>query len=126
MIATWEKQFEITPIMSQGQSIYTKRQLATFRTIKELLYDKGLTPDAAKKQLAQEPADDDSSEAPFPLFFIPTRKTASLSATPDIHHVMPSTVVPPVPSDDHSDLAQHVTSELRKIKEQLIKLSKRL
>jgi len=123
MIATWEKQFEITPIISQGQSIYTKRQLATFRAIKELLYDKGLTPDAAKKQLAQEPLSEESSAEQFSLFFIPTRKTASLTVTPEPLQIVPSTAT----SSPKSTLShQHVAAELRKIKEQLIQLSKRL
>lgn len=120
MIAAWERQFEISPILTTGEPIYTKRQLATFRTIKELLYEKGLTPDAVKKQLSQASSTEESSAAPSPLFFIPTRKAATLSATKEIDQELPPTQ--PLPSRS-SEFNQQLTSKLLKIKELLIKLN---
>lgn len=45
----WEKQFEIEPLTKNGAKVYTRKNLAQFRSIKELLYEKGLALDAAKK-----------------------------------------------------------------------------
>lgn len=52
VIRFWEKEFNITPIRSGGQQrFYTKKELALFTRIKELLYNEGLTISGAKKQL---------------------------------------------------------------------------
>ena len=51
MIAAWEKQFKVTPLLKDGVPEYTHHEVASFRSIKELLYEKGFSFDAAKKYL---------------------------------------------------------------------------
>lgn len=54
VIRFWEKEFNISPARSEGQQrFYTKKELALFTRIKELLYEQKLTIAGAKKQLAQ-------------------------------------------------------------------------
>lgn len=52
VIRFWEKEFNISPVRSEGQQrFYTKKELALFMRIKKLLYNEGLTIAGAKKQL---------------------------------------------------------------------------
>lgn len=70
MIAAWEKQFEIAPTLIDGEHRYTTQQLMQLRTIKELLYEKGLSMDAAKKYLHDQPdLEDTTLFAASPLLF---------------------------------------------------------
>jgi DNA-binding transcriptional MerR regulator len=50
-VSAWEKKFNIEPTVQNGEKTYTDEHLATFRSVKELLYEKGLSMDAAKKYM---------------------------------------------------------------------------
>jgi DNA-binding transcriptional MerR regulator len=53
VIRFWEKEFGLcAPRSNGGQRFYDTDDLATFTTIKQLLYEKGFTINGAKKQLA--------------------------------------------------------------------------
>lgn len=55
VIRFWEKEFDIKSQRSSGgQRYYTEKDLATFKTIKELLYKKKYTIAGAKKMLADK------------------------------------------------------------------------
>ncbi len=77
MLTAWEKQFDIVPLRENDEAVYTPQQLATFRSIKELLYEKGLTMAAAKKALQDTSGQFEGKElhAASPLFFEPTKVT---------------------------------------------------
>lgn len=54
VIRFWEKEFSMKPHRSTGkQRFYTEEDFKKFTTIKELLYDKGLTIAGAKKHFAE-------------------------------------------------------------------------
>ena len=48
IIDGWEKQFELEPLVKNGEKLYTRKHVSQLRTIKELLYEKGFSLDAAK------------------------------------------------------------------------------
>lgn len=52
----WENEFpQLSPIRtSKGQRLYTEAHLALIRRIKHLLYDQGLTIEAAKRKLEED------------------------------------------------------------------------
>jgi len=52
VVRFWEKEFKLTADRSLGgQRFYSDHNLALFKKIKELLYEKGFTISGAKKQL---------------------------------------------------------------------------
>lgn len=52
VIRFWEKEFSLKGTRSQGgQRFYTQKDLATFSTIKKLLYEQGFTIQGARKKL---------------------------------------------------------------------------
>ena len=54
VIRFWEKEFAMKPHRTTGkQRFYTEEDFKKFTTIKELLYDKGLTIAGAKKHFAE-------------------------------------------------------------------------
>lgn len=108
ILAAWEKQFDVAPLIENDVQIYTPEHLSTFKKIKELLYEKGMTMAAVKKALQDTNAGLEESTfiAASPLFF-DTKK--ALSRDPLDH--------------TPSAKAQEITSKLRQIKSQLIKIS---
>jgi DNA-binding transcriptional MerR regulator len=70
IMALWEKQFGIETAINDGQAHYSSDDLAKLRSVKELLYEKGFTIDAAKKYLHENPLLQASSVfAASPLLF---------------------------------------------------------
>jgi DNA-binding transcriptional MerR regulator len=55
IMALWEKQFGITPLLADGQHLYSEQDAAKLSSIKELLYEKGYSIDAAKQYLQENP-----------------------------------------------------------------------
>ena len=55
MVAAWQKLFDITPTKHEGQEVYSQKDLSTLKAVKELLYEKGFSMDAAKKYLHEKP-----------------------------------------------------------------------
>lgn len=52
VVRFWEREFKLSSDRSNGgQRFYDEQDLALFKAIKELLYDKGFTISGAKKQL---------------------------------------------------------------------------
>ena len=51
MIVAWENHFDIEPIIENGEAFYTQKHFHMLTSIKELLYEKGLSFAAAKKYL---------------------------------------------------------------------------
>ena len=93
---SWEKQFDIVPLLLDGEKIYTRKQLSQLRSIKELLYEKGLALDAAKKYfkdhielegttlLAASPLKFDSQKkatSSFEMSLQPTASTTTKNST---------------------------------------------
>ncbi len=67
VIRFWEKEFDFRSTRSQGgQRFYSKDDLAKFKTIKDLLYNKGFTIAGARHQLTRK---ERSSDQPKPSFF---------------------------------------------------------
>ena len=64
----WETEFPaLNPNKSKsGQRVYSEKELATIRRIKELLYDEGYTIAGAKKKLESELATGTLGESPKP------------------------------------------------------------
>jgi len=55
VIRFWEKEFDFRSTRSQGgQRFYTKEDLSKFKTIKDLLYNKGFTIAGARHQLSRK------------------------------------------------------------------------
>jgi DNA-binding transcriptional MerR regulator len=106
MVAAWEKQFGIEPVTENGESYYTQKQLSTFASIKELLYEKGLSLTAAKKHLQDGSSlEDITLRAASPVLFEqPKQPREALPQRPD----------------------PQLTQKLVSVKEQLRKLSKSL
>lgn len=73
IMALWEKQFSIEALVENGQSFYSSTDLQKLRSIKSLIYDKGLTLEAAKKQLMN--TGESVTYQASPLIFENTRKS---------------------------------------------------
>ncbi len=76
IMALWEKQFGIEAVIENGQSFYSSTDLQKLRSIKNLIYDKGLTLEAAKKQLMNT---GEVITQASPLLFENTRKSPPLT-----------------------------------------------
>lgn len=74
IMALWEKQFSIEAFVENGQSLYSATDLQKLRSIKNLIYDKGLTLEAAKKQFMGSGTEAQTYQA-APLLFETTKKT---------------------------------------------------
>ena len=105
MLGAWEKKFNIEPTVNNGQKTYTDQDLATFRSVKELLYEKGLSMDAAMKYLH------DGSEL----------EGSALQAGSTLHYVAAK---PPKPTTltEQSKTEKQFTQRLLSIKERLVTL----
>ncbi len=130
ILAAWEKQFSIVPLIKNGETLYTRQHLATFRTIKELLYEKGFSMDAAKKYLQDTNADLEGKTlfAASPLLFEPKKEAGrpSLAAQPavEILNGAPEMAIQPLEqSTPQRNIDSQVAAKLLHIKSQLIKLS---
>ncbi len=134
MMAAWEQQFEISPTIKNGEATYSRKQLGQFKAIKELLYEKGFSMDAAMKYLKdQTELEGTTLIAASPLFF-ESHTTANISdQQPSQAELILSQPASLPASHDleklkahQKNLEQQVTSKLLGIKEQLLKLSKSL
>jgi len=109
MLAAWGKQFEVTPLMENETEAYTSEHLETFKTIKALLYDKGMTLAAAKKALQDKTSalDETAHAAVSSLFFEPAKKSPPINSSDTIE-----------PHHSHVTAAQllHIKSQLQKIR----------
>lgn len=112
MLTAWEKQFEVKPIKDNETALYTTQDLATFQSIKELLYEKGLTMAAAKKALQDTSIQYEGKalHAASPLFFEPAR------AAQPVEHTQQRS------SYDHQK-NEALAAKLLQIKAQLIKIT---
>ena len=105
MVSAWEKKFNIEPTVNDGQKTYTDSDLATFRSVKELLYEKGLSMDAAMKYLH----DGSGLEG------------SALQAGSTLHSVAARSHQAATPTEQ-SLTERQLTQKLLTIKEQLVKL----
>ena len=114
IIDAWEKQFEIEPLTRNGAKIYTRKNLSQFRSIKELLYEKGLALDAAKKYLK----DHTELEGTTLLAASPLNFESQQKPEPVVVHT--------APLQKNNQHLEHVRDRLNSVKEQLLKLSNSL
>lgn len=78
MVAAWQKKFDVKPTVLNGKESYTHKDLATLKTVKELLYEKGFSLDAAKKYLHEKPPRGNTTlRAASPLLFGDTSQPSS-------------------------------------------------
>ncbi len=71
IITVWEKQFGIQTESIDGQPLYSSQDLEKLKSIKELLYEKGYTIDAAKQYVQENPSILDTPMiAASPLLFV--------------------------------------------------------
>lgn len=114
----WEKQFEIEPLLRNGEKIYTRKHLSQLRSIKELLYEKGFTIDAAKNYFKDhKDLEGTTLIAASPLNFDTQQKPTSPL----------NLLVQPAPTkNESSPQLSHVRDKLTSIKEQLLKISNSL
>jgi DNA-binding XRE family transcriptional regulator len=111
IVAAWEKQFDIIPLQEDSDITYTIQNLESFRTIKELLYEKGLTMAAVKKSLQDTHVifEGKTLMAATPLFF-DVKKAAQRESEISSEKLDPAAV----------------TSKLLHIRSQLMKISSSL
>lgn len=114
IVLSWEKQFGITPTLKNGDPIYTRHDLAKLRSIKELLYEKGFSIDAAKKYIQdKETIEGATLIAASPLLFESQHTTAEKTSHSEQR-----------PTEQSAD--QALMSKLITIRKQLIKISNSL
>lgn len=105
MVVAWEKKFNIEPSFENGEKIYSDKDLATFKSVKELLYEKGLSMDAAKKYLYNsEDLEGTTLQAASTLLFTPAKPSKQVDLM--------------VSSDTEKQLALNLLT----LKERLVKL----
>lgn len=113
----WEKQFEIEPAEHDGTKVYTHKHLAQFCSIKELLYERGLALDAAKKYFKdQSHLEGAPLMAASPLNFQPQKQPASPYEL----------LMQPAPHKKQDEHLRLVRDRLSRIRNQLQKLSNSL
>ncbi len=120
----WEKQFDIEPLLRNGEKIYTRKHLSQLRSIKELLYEKGFTIDAAKNYFKdQKDLEGTTLIAASPLNFDSQQKPTS----PLDVLVQPAPISPPL-QEQNTQLqqVQEVKDKLKSVREQLLKISNSL
>ena len=137
MMAAWEQQFDITPLIKNGEAVYSRKHLAQFKEIRELLYEKGFSMDAAKKYLQDKPdLEGTILLATSPLSFDTQRQEAlkeligvspaeqssqesSAQQTEELHAKEQQL-------EEQRAHEKEITTKLLSIKEQLVKLSNTL
>ncbi len=130
MMAAWEQQFDINPLTKNGEPIYTRRQLGTFKAIKELLYEKGFSMDAAKKYLHNK-SDLEGNDLIAASPFFDTHQKEALEG------LLGAPAEQPIASQESSqknavnlqaqqEHTKELTTKLLGIKEKLLKLSNTL
>ncbi len=121
IMSGWEKQFEIEPEINNGEKIYTRKHLAQLRTIKELLYEKGFSLDAAKNYVKhQKTLEGSTLIAAAPLNFDKQQQVSSSSPADLL--LQPTKV----PLSEQGTQIQQVRKQLLAVKEQLLKISNSL
>ena len=99
VIRFWEKELNIKPKRSKGgQRFYQEQDFQTFKTVKELLYQKKFTIAGAKEELQRLKSQKKTNESTQSATIIPTQK---------------------ILSEDHK-------SQLYSIREKVVKLQKKL
>lgn len=133
ILAAWEKQFNIVPLSKNGETLYTRQHLATFRSIKELLYEKGFSMDAAKKYLQDNTAHLEGKTllAASPLLFETKKEAArqpfALHPTVEASKASPKLAFEPLAQRPaQRTIDQDVAAKLLHIKSQLTKISNTL
>ncbi len=118
---SWEKQFEIEPTIKDGEQVYSKKQLAKFKSIKELLYEKGLAIDAAKKYIKDHTELEGTTLlAASPLNFDSQQKSANaLASSLDL-------LVQTAPVKNTNKYVTQLRDKLNSVREQLINISNSL
>lgn len=72
ILALWEKQFGIRTDSQDGTVLYSAEDLRKLQSVKELLYEKGYSIDAAKQYLHSHPLISEHTVVPAsPLLFKP-------------------------------------------------------
>jgi hypothetical protein len=124
LIASWEKQLDIVPFIESGEPFYTDQHLSTFRKVKELLYEQGLTMAAAKSALKDTSVqlEGKTLRAASPLFF------ESKKAPVEAQHMQENPQKSQNQAQEKHDQenAQAISAKLLHLKSQLIKISSSL
>ncbi len=89
ILALWEKRAAIAPLFSEGEAHYTASDVQKLMTIKEFLYEKGYTLDAALRQMHTNPtslsASAPSSSPPFQAALSLKRASLDKALTQKLH-----------------------------------------